>query len=249
MRISRGLLVAATSLLICVGARADYSAVGDFSISSNPNGQWSYLYNSTYSYNGSNAILLANALDSSQIYNQFGISNLEGWINDPKANFPDRYFIGKNTSNSTISYATIKLPPNLLTMDPESGTVITRWTAPSAGSWSITGLFQGIDTNEGYADVEIVEDNSTVLLTQTLLNSYGTQVSFKSTVSLNAGDTIDFVVEGTSQGGDLSTGLSAAISPAASGVPEPASLTLLGMGGVCFGGLGWLRRRKLAVAA
>lgn len=41
---SRWFLVAAVSLLTCAGARAGYSVVGDFSLNSNPNGQWSYLY-------------------------------------------------------------------------------------------------------------------------------------------------------------------------------------------------------------
>lgn len=35
--------------------------------------------------------------------------------------------------------------------------------------------------------------------------------------------------------------------PTASAAPEPASLTLLGMGGICFGGLAWLRWRKLGL--
>jgi len=32
-------------------------------------------------------------------------------------------------------------------------------------------------------------------------------------------------------------------------VPEPGSLTVLGLGAVCLGGLGWMKRRKVAVAA
>lgn len=63
-----------------------------------------------------------------------------------------------------------------------------------------------------------------------------TQLTFASTSGLNdpsGGVVLDAVT----------------VNPAsANAAPEPTSLTLLGMGGVCFGGLSWLRRRKRAVA-
>jgi hypothetical protein len=126
---------------------------------------------------------------------------------------PNSVSIYNNTTGSTITNGTMVLPPNLLMMDPESYTAIVRWTAPSTGSWNISGLFQGNDTNTQDHPVEILENSSTVLLPATTIASFGQQVPFSDTVTLNKGDTIDFMVlTGPTTFAFLSTGLSATIS-------------------------------------
>ena len=121
--------------------------------------------------------------------------------------------IYNNTTGSTITNGTIVLPPNFLLMDPESYTAIVRWTAPSTGTWNISGLFQGNDTNSQAHPVEILENSSTVLLSPTSIASFGQQVPFSDKVTLNKGDTIDFMVlTGPTTYAFLSTGLSATIS-------------------------------------
>src|SRR5262249_22550888 len=99
-----------------------------------------------------------------------------------------------------------------LGMDPEALSVTARWTAPAAGTWSLAGFFQGIDTQERSHNVAIVENGNVSLLDPTNLFSYGQQVPFNLTVTLKQGDTVDFLVASTGASGNLSTGLSVEVS-------------------------------------
>ena len=209
-----------------VQAGAVYNAVADFSISSNPNGQWSYLYN-----NGSGLQLLTQPIVLSD--------GIDYWW-DGMA-IPNDVATLKNTTNSTVSASTRVLPPNLLGMEPESATDVIRWTAPTAGNWSITGLFQGIDTSEHSHNVEILENSGTQILAPTSISFFGQQVSFDATVTLAKGDTIDFIVQTGSTYTDLSTGLTATIQ----NVPEPSTITLAAIGGMIAAGYFRCRCRSL----
>ena len=153
----------------------------------------------------------------------------------------------KNTTASTVTISgTVVLPPNLLNMDPViNKSDITRWTAPSAGTWSISGFFQGVDTSQHSHTVELLENSTTMLLAPTTISSYGQTVNFTADISLAKGDTIDFLVNGAALFTDLGTGLSATIQ--LSSVPEPSSLVLGLIAGVGCGSLYWrpskIRRR------
>jgi hypothetical protein len=162
-------------------AQPTYDAVSDFSIVANPNDVWSYLYEQ----NGSAPQLL-------ETINPYNPTGINGWWDGNQ--MPYAVGIDKNTTGSTITSGTIVWPPNLLRMDPESYTAIVRWTAPSTGTWKISGLFQGDDTNTQDHPVEILENSTTVLLSATSLTSFGQQVPFSDKVTLNKGDTIDFIV-------------------------------------------------------
>lgn len=230
------LALAAAILVVSLSAQSTalagdvYDAVTDFSISSNPNGAWSYLYN-----NDSGPQLLTNS--------GTGIAGTQGviyWSNG--INIPNNVAVFQNTTSSTVTIEnSIILPTNLLGMGPELGSDITRWTAPTEGTWSISGLFQGIDLNENSHGVEILENSSTVLASGSI-SSYGQQVTFDTNVTLAQGDTIDFVALGSSNYTYLSTGLAATIQ--LSSVPEPSTLVL-----ACIASLGvavavrWKRRR------
>ncbi len=126
---------------------------------------------------------------------------------------------------------------------------MVRWTAPSAGSYSISGLFQGIDDYQHSHSVEVVENSNVQLLGPTTLSSYGQQVSFSDSVSLAEGGTIDFIV--ACVGGDykfLSTGLSATITPETIAAPEPSGFALLGMATIMFAGYYCWRRWQFVAA-
>src|SRR5579872_3362880 len=99
-----------------VGHAATYSAAGDFSLASNPNGPWSYLYNNT---------LLGQTI-STGTYNAW-------WSGQA---VPNSIIVGKATSGPT-SDGTVQFGTNYLTMDPESQTVDVRFTAPATGTYSI----------------------------------------------------------------------------------------------------------------
>ncbi len=211
-------------------AGSTYNAVADFSLSGNPNGQWSYLYDT-----GSGPQLLTH------VRHNVLAQGVDSWWDGLFT--PDSVNTFKNTTASTVSFATIVLPLNLLGMDPQvQKSDITRWTAPSAGMWSITGLFQGIDTFENSHTVEILENSATKLLAPTTISSFGQTVDFSFDVSLAKGDTIDFMVNGATNYNDLSTGLSATVQSAS--VPEPSSLVLAIIASVACGSLYWQPHRS-----
>jgi hypothetical protein len=120
------------------------------------------------------------------------------------------------------------------------------FTAPSAGTYTITGAFLGIDTFQNSHPVEIMDDG-TVIWSETI-SSFGERDSFSLSEPLRAGGTIAFFV-GTGSIGcsfcDLGTGLTGTITEgSASTVPEPGTLLLLGSG--VLGLVPMLRRKVFA---
>ena len=96
---------------------------------------------------------------------------------------------------------------------PESNSdADVRLTLPVAGTYDITGDFLGIDSSENSHPVEIL-DNGVVIFSGTI-GSYGQSDTFNLVESLNAGDVLDFEVLTGSTYANLSTGLSATITPA-----------------------------------
>ena len=204
-----------------------YDAVKDFSASANPAGQWQYRYGTV-----TNSSLMTSKISNNG-------NALSGWVNDPNAAIPNQYVIEKNFSSTAQNFGTVVFPTDLLRLDGQGNNDIVRWTAPSAGNWSISGLFQGIDTGEHAHNVEILKNLSSVLLAPSPINAYGSLATFSMTQNLKAGDTIDFIELTGPSPYNLSTGLAAQISA----VPEPTSLAMIGMG-IC-GLLGYFCRRRL----
>jgi YD repeat-containing protein len=176
------------------------NVVDDFSASQNPNGAWTY---------GSKAS--ANSDFARYATSDVPLSGLERWRNS--AGEP---MVGHNNTGTTLSYATVNLPPDLLTLHPgPSGEKsVVRWTARAAGTMKFEGRFQGLDTGGTTTDVTVIH-NSSVPLFSGAVNGYGTQTPFMLFKTVAAGDTIDFVV-GTGGNntyyGD-STGLAVTITP------------------------------------
>jgi hypothetical protein len=230
MRITVIAILMAVGLPTQLRAGTVYDAVADFSIAANPNGTWSYLNDL-----GSGPQLLTQTIVGSN-----GIDYR--WSGQ---GIPDSIETFKNTTSAPVDDGTRVVPPNLLGMDPEIATAdITRWTAPSTGMWSFSGLFQGIDIDQHAHTVEILENSSIVLLASTTISSYGQTVDFSGTVSLTQGDTIDFIVNGTPSYTFLSTGLSATIQLAS--VPEPSSIMMAVIGGLILSGCSCYRRLRYA---
>ncbi len=197
-------------------------AVNDFSIGAgNPNGPWSYLYNP----DGSGPQLLTMPSSSADG------DGYDVWWNGGAV--PNRASVFHNTTGATADFGfTIVLPPDLLGIDPEAApAVVVRWTAPELGAYDISGLFQGIDTQQQAHDVEIIENSSIQLLGPVAIAGYGQQVPFDATVTLQRGDTIDFVVETGGTYLNLGTGLSASIT----GTTAAATVTVSDPGGTYSG--------------
>src|SRR5580692_7973534 len=121
-----------------------YNAATEFSLSSNPNGVWSYLVSGS---------LLSAALTGSGSTAGFN----EWWNGKAVPNSTD---IAANVSGSTLTISnSIVMPTNVLQMDPEANSnVAVRFTVPAAGNYAIIGNFLGIDTNEKLHSVEIMHN-------------------------------------------------------------------------------------------
>ncbi len=178
---------------------ATYNAVTDFSLSSNPNGVWTYLYN---------ASLLSSAVTGSG-----ATAGVNYWWNNGGA-VPNQAFIGANVSGKTVTISGgIVIPTNVLWMGNQSNSVDVRFTAPTTGSYSIIGNFLGIDTRQLSHPVKILL-NGMAIFSDTI-SSNNQSDPFNLTETLSAGDVIDFVNYTGSTYTDLNTGLSVTIAPVA----------------------------------
>jgi len=204
------------------GAAQTYSAAGDFSISSNPNGAWSY----GYSYGAGSAF----HLDTTNTASYGPGLALGGWMGNvdssPGANYP--YALKNFTANPVANNGTSVYQPGQLGLQPGSSNEdsVVRWTAPFSGTFSIQVTFSAMDSFGDSADVHVLHNGSSLLNSTVLSGVFGSpsSVSFSTAQSVLAGDTIDFVVGNDGNGpNNDTTGLTATI------VPEPGALALVAM--------------------
>ena len=196
-----------------------YDAANDFSATTIPNGVWTYGWSHTL---GSSFIL------DSLRQNTDSLDFWEGGVQTgaPPGSFPT---IFHNGTNSTITYAgTVSVPPGQLGFHPgpNGEYAVIRFTTPTAAVYSLNSAFQGLDfSGPTSTDVHILLDGTSIF--DGTVGAFGSGPSFSKTLSLQLGDTLDFVVgygPNKTYFND-STGLSATLSVPS--VPEPASLMLL----------------------
>jgi hypothetical protein len=232
MKTSVGYLIrfsAILALLVCAQSlhAQTYNAVTGFSPTSNPNGVW------TYDYNGG-------AYSGSQTVSNFLGTGLSGWWTGESV--PNSLIILQNNTGSTVNYSTVYDPTNTLWMDPETGNVAVVFTAPAAGTYSITGNFLGIDVDENSPLVEVL-DNGTVVWSGTL-SSYNQNDLFNLSETLAAGGTITFEVETGTSGSCTYCFLGTALDATISDTPEPSTFILFGSG--LLGLIPLLRRKRFS---
>ncbi len=210
-----------------------FDVVKDFSDTLNPNGVWSYYYAGTpFSLSQSDP-------------NCLGLGTL-CWYNGQT--IPTSIIIGQNTTGGTETSLTLSVPTGYVFLDPESQSATILFTAPVTGTYAIEGNFLGADTNQNSHPVEILANNSPVF-TSTIA-TFGASAPFSLSELLNAGDHIAFEVLTGSTGCsycNLTSGLQATITSAASPVPEPPSLLFTGMT-IAAGMLLGRRRRRFYYA-
>jgi hypothetical protein len=145
----------------------------------------------------------------------------------------------QNVTGLDASFPNSVAPNNALTYYTRSGIVLLRFLVPTTGTYSISGAFKGAAmTPESSEEFITIDQNvGSPLLDLTGAVPFGTSHPFSfSGLSLNAGDTVDFLVAGVSHTGDLnsiSTSFTASISNSVSAVPEPGT-ALLGAGALAL---------------
>jgi len=161
---------------------ADYDAVRDFSIQSNPNGAWSYGYLETW---GAPFTLYSTG--------EICIPNVSSWrIPDCYTDSPGIYH---NETTEPVCWMTWCLPPDYLLMDPRSQPTNLRWTAPFSGNYVMQATFVGLDWEAPTStSVYVLIDSKTTVLSGPI-HSYAWPLTFTQRGSVRAGDTVDFIVD------------------------------------------------------
>lgn len=161
-----------------------YDFEADFSITSNPNGVWSYGW-STSRGSVFNLNLFPITLFDGQ----------ESWFAFEGNGLP---VVEYNASDMTITSSCCNpLPPGAgrLHPGPNGENAVLRWTAPANGAYQVSATFSGGDWAVTSSDVAVLmNDTSTLYAAE--VNGYGppSAQSFFGTVTVATGDTIDFTV-------------------------------------------------------
>jgi hypothetical protein len=231
-----------------VAQATTYNALNDFSITNgNPNGVWEY----------------GEGTAGTNIFTRFIVSGTDPDVagrsvfwrtTNPNLGAPA---IIKNTTNPNVPFsaATAVFPTNVLDIHPgENDDVIIRFTAPTTGTYTYSGLFEILDWDHPAGIVgEIFKNQDPVaLFKEPLLGPKadlanllpGGKIDFGGSVDLIAGDTLSFA---SNNGGNFtfdSTGFNVTITDA---VPEPSTWAMMILG---FFGVGFVayRRRNQSTA-
>ncbi len=204
---------------VSVVAHHAYDAAAQFSGTDNPNGVWSY---------GCTESLGA----AFQLYTQQigSISGLYDWTTAPCVPPDDPHRVPALIYNSTDASIT-PVPPGSVTFPahalsfhpgPQDQYSVLRFTAPASGNYQVQAVFWGDDfVGPTSTDVHVLHNGLGLYTSEVFGFGPSSDQSFTTTVSLEAGDTIDFTVGyGTEMGGccnyasfyNDSTGVSAVIT-------------------------------------
>ena len=219
-------LVVSTVVILsaCGGGGAEknylqWDLASNFSLSNNPNGQWSYGSSPTP---GGTMTVFTRLQDATEVVTDGG--SIRGWKGENRQDlnyFPSiTYFNGP--ANTNISFLT-QLNGVPVVTQRAGGVVLhpwyseyalARWTAPKSGSYNISANFYSAHVYAGSATTEVgVYKNGELLFTD-ILDLVKLQTSWNTTsaVTLNIGDFINIVVGPSSGGmGSDSTGVDVVI--------------------------------------
>ena len=212
------LAVAVAAAFSATGAgAATYNPATDFSASSNPNGVYTYGYESTLG-----GTLTAFNTESTGLYGA-------QW----------------NTPTVDSSLGVYDGAPKGLFLHPgPAGQYsVIRLSLPSSGHLTISGAFGSAGIGGGATtDVHILINNLDVFHGEVT----GATVPFSYSGTVAPGSTVDFAVGDGSDGNYISdsTTLSANIVTGVAGVPEPASWALMAIGFGLLGSVARIRQRR-----
>ncbi len=183
-----------------------FDAVADFSIATKLVGPWSYGWSRDRMANQFTPFAHSRMPDDLP-----GVERWESPLVDKDIS------VMHNPTGRIVRGVSFPILPDMLHMHPGQAGIydVVRWTCPTSGAFAIVGQFCGLDDNtQGDSDVNVVRNSNTSLFDSTpiVLHGIGSKqlIAFPD-ISLNAGDTVDFIVGlGPSYGAD-STGLKAKI--------------------------------------
>lgn len=201
-----------------------FNAAEDFSTNNNPNGVWSYgtIGNTSAPFGPFQSYTTISNYSGIDYWNSaLGMVLHNGTNNPITVGSPTWQPGGLSIRNTAINQASV-----------------VRFTAPSTGSYDISGSFY-LSSTSGLSDVGIAENydsqfsaNNNAIGLFGVSGLTGTSL-FSLSLLLTQNDTIDFAVGGPHYLDDLGdTGLNVAVSftPSISPVPEPTTLALLSIG-------------------
>jgi hypothetical protein len=160
-------------------------AVKDFSITSNPNGVWSYGWLSS----------LGSPLNLYTVTDSTTFSGLSAWLETGMTMYAAP-LVGHNDTQTTLCYLSFCVPPGYLQLHPgvNDEVSLVRWTAPTSGRFCVQGAVEGLDRFPGGTGFYEVLNSNTILFSATI-DSYQSPVFFHHVLTVSAGYTVDFAVD------------------------------------------------------
>lgn len=213
-----GILLAVTLGLVFGAAPAlaeeTWDPAEDFSLDGNPNGVWSYGRKATPT---STSMTESESTDTTFI----NTAGLHAWHADPSVGgYNCCPSVAKNITTSDIKVDLTTFAPGQLVLHPDrpeqaAPVSVLRFTAPTAGVFEVDATFVGRTPRYTTVNVAIVDSTGTALFSASLVGSVddvdGTR-SHTTTVSLGAGEHLDFTVHSIDLAAWDSTGLDLTIT-------------------------------------
>ena len=146
-------------------------------------------------------------LNSGRYDNAWGTPAIHEWSNKPLS----EPWAARNLAASTVEALGYVWPSGVFGLHPgKDHRAVLRWTAPEVGSVEIDARFVGLATVGGVTttDLHILHNGKELFESALNLNGNGNEAAWKQTLTVRAGDQIDFAVGngGNSHAAD-STGL------------------------------------------
>ena len=184
-----------------IAPERNYDVVKDFSISMNPNGQWSYGYSSS-----------GEAVDFIACTSMKAEEKVATWRGNKNSD-DGSPSIAHNKDNQPFHFRSMTFPPDCLNLHPgpKGHRAIVRFTVPRRGKYTVQGAFKALDRTTTDPHVLV---NGAETVTIKPINNGNPREDFSFTQRFKNGDTIDFAVGDGGNGNECdSTGLTLTVTP------------------------------------